>query len=134
MAHFAKVENNIVIDITVADQEFINTLPDAESWIQTSYNTSGNVHLSPDTGEPDGLPALRGNYAFIGGTYDAVNDVFYDTQPFPSWHIGIETNWLWEAPVPYPQDGKIYNWDESTLNWVLMVRAASITTPIEILP
>ena len=78
MSHFAKInENNVVTEVIVAEQDFINSgaVGDPAAWIQTSYNTRGNVHLGPD-GNPDGGVALRGNYAGIGYTYDAVNDVF----------------------------------------------------------
>lgn len=36
--------------------------------------------------------------------------------PFPSWQAeGNE----WVAPVPYPNDGKRYIWDEDTQQWIL---------------
>jgi len=108
MSHFAKIQNGTVIDIIVAEQAFIDTLPDATAWLQTSIRTAGNTH-------PLGQP-LRGNYARIGGHYDTVNDVFYDQQPFPSWSLNT-TTWSWESPAPYPRDGRIYAWDESTLSW-----------------
>lgn len=120
MGHYAKVENGIVTDVIVAEQDFIDTLPDASSWIQTSYNTRGNVHYYPNSNIPDGQPPLRGNYAAEGYIYDSVNDVFYEpkgTTP-ASWVLST-TTWLWEAPVPYPNDGKLYNWDETVVNWVL---------------
>lgn len=117
MAHFAKVENGTVTQVVVAEADFIATgaLGDPASWIQTSYNTRGNVHYGPD-GQPDGGEALRGNYAGIGYVYDQLNDVFYAPQPFPSWILNIGS-WTWEAPVSYPTDGKLYNWDEETKNW-----------------
>lgn len=117
MAHFAKVENGTVTQVVVAEADFIATgaLGDPASWIQTSYNTRGNVHYGPD-GQPDGGEALRGNYAGIGYVYDKLNDVFYAPQPFPSWILNIGS-WTWEAPVSYPTDGKLYNWDEETKNW-----------------
>jgi hypothetical protein len=108
MAHFAKVENGIVTKVIVAEQDFIDTLDDATSWVQTSYNTHGGQH-------PEGRP-LRGNYAGIGFTYDSVNDVFYAPQPYPSWSISAPT-WIWQAPVAHPTDGNIYEWDEATLSW-----------------
>ena len=43
MSHFAKIENNIVTNVIVAEQEFIDT--QSGTWVQTSYNTIGNVHL-----------------------------------------------------------------------------------------
>lgn len=122
MSHFAQVINGFVQQVIVAEQDFINTLPDKESWVQTSYNTKGNVHYGQD-GLPDGGTPLRGNYAGIGFIYDKVNDVFYEPRPenqtgvFNSWTLN-ETTWSWEPPVPYPDDGKVYKWDEVTLNWV----------------
>jgi len=59
---------------------------------------------------------LRGNFAGVGHTYDIQNDVFYDPQPFPSWTLNTST-WLWESPVAYPQDGKLYKWNETAQSW-----------------
>ena len=36
---------------------------------------------------------------------------------FASWIFNEETC-RFEAPVPYPEDGKFYVWDEPTLSWV----------------
>ena len=118
MGHFAKVVDGKVTQVIVAEPEFFQTFVDSSpgTWLQTSYNTRGNVHYNPDSNEPSGKPALRGNYAGIGYTYDAQNDVFYAPQPFTSWVLNQAT-WTWEAPVPYPTDGKIYNWDEATTSW-----------------
>jgi hypothetical protein len=117
MSHFAKVLDGKVIQVIVADAEFFDTFVDSSpgQWLQTSYNTRGNVHYGPD-GEPDGGIALRGNYAGLGYTYDAVNDVFYAPQPFPLWVLD-QTTWLWNAPIPYPVDGQQYVWDEATVSW-----------------
>ena len=129
MAHYAHItENNIVDNVIVAEQDFIDSgaVGDASKWIQTSYNTRGNVHYLPDTNTPSGQPALRGNYAGIGYTYDPVNDVFYAPQPYASWTISESTNWTWTAPTPIPSDAgtgeppKQYAWDEATTSWVLV--------------
>lgn len=117
MANFAQVENGIVIQVIVAEQDVINSGLFGTGWVQTSYNTRGGIHYGQD-GQPDGLPALRANYAGIGYTYDEVNDVFYAPQPYPSWTISAPT-WEWQAPVPYPDDGKSYIWDETTQSWIL---------------
>jgi hypothetical protein len=111
MSHFAKVLDGKVVQVIVAEQEFFDTFVDTTpgNWIKTSYNTHGNQH-------PNNTP-LRGNYAGIGFTYDHTNDVFYAPKPYPSWTLNQST-WLWEAPVPYPEDDKQYAWDESTLAWV----------------
>ena len=117
MSHFAKIENGAVVQVIVAEQDFIATQDG--TWVQTSYNTRGNVHYDPITNQPDGGIALRGNYAGVGFVYDAVNDVFYPAQPFPSW--SLTQNWEWQAPVPCPQDGKPYYWDESTKTWIEII-------------
>ena len=110
MSHFAKVVDGKVTQVIVAEKEFFDIFVDSSpgTWLQTSYNTHGNQH-------PEGRP-LRGNYAGIGYTYDATNDVFYAPQPFPSWILN-NTTWTWEAPVAYPTDGKQYKWNESITNW-----------------
>jgi hypothetical protein len=116
MAHFAKIENNIVVKVIVADQDFINSGLVDGVWLQTSYNTRGNVHYDQN-GNPDNGIALRANYAGIGYTYDQTNDVFYAPQPYASWVLNNNT-WLWEAPTPMPTDGKMYGWDEATQSWL----------------
>jgi hypothetical protein len=111
MAHYAKVVNNIVTEVIVAEQDFIDTLSDKQNWIQTSYNTRKNQHLLGGT-------TLRGNFAGIGHTYDPTHDVFYPKKPYPSWIISALTNWEWTPPVAKPADGHIYDWDEANQVWV----------------
>jgi hypothetical protein len=131
MSYFAFVPNivdnkGIVNDVIAIEQEQIDTgvWGDPSLWWQTSYNTHGNVHYGQD-GQPDGGVALRANYAGIGYTLDTtvvqngVTGVFYAPQPYPSWTLNTQT-YEWQAPVPYPNDGKVYDWDEITLSWVLV--------------
>lgn len=98
MAHWAKIENNEVVNVIVAEEDYIQKL-DGE-WIQTSYNNN-----------------IRANFAGIGFHYDRDNDVFYQKQPYPSWILN-QTTWNWEAPIPHPNNGTPYKWNEETLNWV----------------
>ena len=121
MSHFAKIESGIVTTVIVVEQDIVDTYDG--TWVQTSYNTRGNVHYGQD-GEPDGGVALRGNYAGIGYIYDADNDVFYAPKPYGSWTLG-NNSWLWNPPITYPDDDKDYQWDEdiyqadNTKGWVL---------------
>ena len=117
MAHYAKVNNNIVEQVIVAEAEFFDSFVDTSpgEWIQTSYNTSGGIHYGQD-GEPDNGEALRKNYAGVGDTYDSDLDAFYAPQPYPSWILNEDTC-QWEAPVAYPDDDKDYYWDEETQSW-----------------
>lgn len=119
MAHWAEIdENNIVLRVTVgsnddADEGYqwlIDNL--GGRWIKTSYNTQGGVHSLGGT-------PLRKNYAGIGYTYDETRDAFIPPKPegFNSWVVNDDTC-QWEAPIPYPTDGKTYSWDEATTSWV----------------
>ena len=106
MAHFAKIDsNNIVTQVIVAEQDFINSgaVGDSFLWVQTSYNNN-----------------FRKNYAGIGSTYDKTRDAFIPPKPYPSWTL-VEDTCQWTAPVVYPTDGKVYEWDEDTTNWTEVV-------------
>ena len=124
MAHFAKVENGIVTQVIVAEQDFIDSLPDSEQWVQTSYSMSGGVYYNQPSNTPaedqsviQGDPArMRKNYAGIGYTYDLQRDAFIPPQPYPSWTLNEETC-LWDSPVPYPTDGERYIWNEEKQTW-----------------
>lgn len=120
MAHYARVnKENIVTFVTPIPNEMITdvrgteheewafkhlyeTISDSldDKWVQTSYNNN-----------------LRKNYAGIGYTYDEQRDAFIPPKLFESWILNEETC-LWEAPVPYPTDGKVYNWNENLGDWV----------------
>ena len=112
MAHYAKIQDNIVTQVIVAEQDFFDTFVDTSpgEWIQTSYNTHGGVHLL------DGTP-LRKNYAGIYFSYDRTLDAFIPPKPYASWILDEETC-LWNAPVAYPEDDKMYKWNEEIVNWI----------------
>jgi len=122
MAHFAEIVNGTVTRvIVVSDADtasngvedgaigaaFCTNLLGGE-WVQTSYNTSGDVHKGG--GKP-----LRKNYAGIGFKYDKVRDAFIELQPYPSWLLN-ENTCKWSAPVAQPK-GR-WEWNEETLSWV----------------
>ena len=112
MAHYAKVVNNLVTQVIVAEAEFFETFVDSSpgNWIQTSYNTHGGVHSLGGT-------PLRKNYAGVGYTYNKELDAFIPPKPFASWVLDEETC-LWNAPVARPTDNKSYSWNEETLSWI----------------
>lgn len=112
MAHFAEVdENGLVLRVLVVPdaqehrgQEFLaDDLGLGGTWVQTSYNAR-----------------IRKNYAGIGMTYDNTRDAFIPEQPFASWILNEETC-NWEAPVAYPTDGLMYQWNEETTDWEAIV-------------
>lgn len=113
MAHFARIENNIVkqvivinnnvlLDANGIEQEslgkiFCNNLFGGE-WIQTSYTGS-----------------FRKNFAASGFTYDPIRDAFISPKPYDSWVLNKDTC-LWEPPTPRPLEG-MHIRDEQTLQW-----------------
>ena len=114
MAHFAKLENNKVVQvIVVSNQDILDeNLKESEekgiefcsnllggTWKQTSYNAK-----------------IRKNYAGVGYTYDETLDAFIPPKPFDSWILDTDKA-QWKAPVDYPNDDKKYSWNEETKSW-----------------
>jgi len=109
MAHYAFLDDlNIVTEVITGkdETELIEGLT-PEEWygnfrgqpcVRTSYNGK-----------------IRYNAAGIGYKYDPIDDAFIPPQPFPSWILN--SNKRWEAPLPYPQDDKMYVWNEETQSW-----------------
>jgi len=118
MSHYAKIVNNLVVDVIVAEEEFFDTFLDGTpgTWLKTSYNTRGGVHYAPDSEVPDGGAPLRMNFAGIGDSYNPDSDAFSSPQPYNSWVLNTAT-YLWEPPLAYPTDGAEYDWNETTVSW-----------------
>jgi len=116
MAHFAKIENNIVTEVIVVNNRDVKNLPFPESepvgqsfirsigiegeWVQTSYN--GN---------------FRNHYAGKGFIFDKELNMFYPPKPFESWILDVTTG-VWQSPVERPDD-PFYTWNEELKQWVL---------------
>jgi len=121
MAHFAEIDPNTskVIRVLVTEemtddegQTYLSeTLGFGGTWVKTSYNTRGGVHVLGGT-------PLRKNYAGIGYLYDKIRDAFYLPQPFKTWRLNEETCY-WEAPIPMPEpeDGFYYAWNDAEQTW-----------------
>ena len=112
MAHFAEIDNDnkVVRVLVVPDeqehrgQDFLaNDLGLGGTWIQTSYNAR-----------------IRKNYAGIGFDYDQSRDAFIAPKPFDSWLLDEETC-QWKAPIDYPTDGVMYQWNEDKKDWEAIV-------------
>jgi hypothetical protein len=118
MAHFAQLdENNVILQVIVVNNSecldgngieseavgvaFCQSLLGG-NWKKTSYNGT-----------------IRKSYAGVGYTYDSTRDAFIPPKPYASWTLN-ETTCLWDSPIPYPTDGKNYQWDEPTTSWVEM--------------
>ena len=99
--YWAKVNNEIVVNIIVAEDSFFETFVDDTpgQWLETKMDGS-----------------IRKNYAGIGFSYDATRDAFIPPKPFASWTLN-ETTCQWEPPVAYPDATKLYNWNETNQAW-----------------
>ena len=125
MAHFVKLNaENYVIFVTVARDEDENreveiSQETGEIYKRTSYNTHGGIHYQADNNTPsqDQSKAFRKNYAGIGYYYDSIRDAFIPPKPFASWTLN-EQSCLWQSPIPYPNDGKMYQWNDEIGNWI----------------
>lgn len=126
MSHFAKLDkNNVVVFVTVGRQEDDGleaelTARTGDVYKQTSYNTRAGVHYTDGKPSKDQYKALRGNYAGIGYTYDETLDAFIPPKPYESWVLD-EATCNWVAPIPYPEDGGEYTWDEDEGDWIEVV-------------
>ena len=122
MAHFARIKDGFVDFVVVGRNEDENNEEQLahDGWIykRTSYNTRGGIHYQADNNTPsqDQSKAFRKNYAGIGYYYDSIRDAFIPPKPFPSWTLN-EQSCLWQSPIPYPNDGKMYTWNEEIGNW-----------------
>lgn len=107
MSHWAEIdENNVVLRVLVGDnndangdegyQWLIDNL--GGTWIKASYNGK-----------------IRKQFPGIGYSYNEELDMFIAPKPFPSWHLDDKGDW--QAPIPYPNDGLIYQWDEIKKDW-----------------
>lgn len=120
MAHFAKIENNTVVQtIVIANsdcnnlefpesepigQQFIKSIGLNGHWLQTSYNRN-----------------FRGHFASAGYLYNKDLDSFVPPKPFDSWFLDTE-NLRWNPPVPYPETVEdTYYWNEETQSWDLHI-------------
>jgi len=115
MAHFAKLsEDNVVLAVHVVNNdvinfngveseqagiEFLSGLHGHSNWKQTSYNAR-----------------IRKNYAGAGYTYDESRDAFIPPKQYNSWVLN-DNLCRWESSIEYPNDGKMYLWDEETISW-----------------
>lgn len=126
MGHYAFIDqSNIVVEVITGrdEDEIVDGISDWEAYyttkreglraVRTSYNTIAGKHLN------GGIP-FRGNYAGIGYTFDetiGTDGAFIPPKPFDSWVLD-EATYSWVAPIPMPEDGGKYVWDENEGDWV----------------
>ncbi len=111
---YCRLIDNKVEEVISAEESFIQTLENKEQWVEGKLK-----NLKPG----------------IGYTYDPVRDIFLPPKPFPSWvekvfeekgldennNISVLRSWIsWYPPIPKPEDGNEYIWNEDTLSWIVV--------------
>ena len=116
MAHFAVIDSdNVVIRVHVLNNEVL--MKDGEEDEATGIEFLQNLHNNTDTHiQTSYNNNFRKNYAGVGFKYDQTRDAFIEPKPYPSWELNEDTC-RWDSPTPYPDDGKVYRWDEDTTSW-----------------
>jgi len=113
MAHFAKLgAGNIIERVEVVSNDIATTEQAGVDFLNNLYGTN-DVWKQTYRNEN-----IRKNFAGKGYKYDQTRDAFIPPQPYPSWILN-ETTCLWEAPIPKPNDGQIYDWNETNQSWDL---------------
>ena len=113
MAHFAKLGvGNIIEKVEVVSNDIATTEQAGIDFLNNLYKTN-DVWKQTFKDE-----SMRKNYASISYTYDQTRDAFIAPKPYASWTLD-ETTCRWEAPVAMPDDGKYYDWNEETQQWIV---------------
>lgn len=112
---YAKLnESNLVTEVIAS----------ANSDGETLYpSTVGGIWKRGEMAASSGI-FYRKNQPGIGYTFDSSvqpDGAFIPPKSLPSWILDTDT-YLWKPPVPYPSDGKRYNWDEASRTWILNPR------------
>lgn len=96
MSNYAKIENNVVVNIIICDDSNIVSL------------NGDYVKITENTNDPA-----------IGSVYYKDKNKFTDIKIYDSWILNQDTC-LYEAPVAKPSTGR-YVWNEENQEWVELV-------------
>ena len=97
MNTFAQGDNtNTVINIVMVNNSSNLQNIEANTWVEVTSNTA----------------------AYIGGTYDSSNNIFIPITPYDSWIFDYSLK-AWVSPIKYPDEEKIYHWNEESKTWIL---------------
>jgi len=118
MAHFAELNssNEVLRVVVISNDEVVanggDLHADAEAFVASivPYSTGGAAWKQTSYNNN-----FRKQYAGVGYTYDSSKNKFIQPQPYASWALDSSDDW--QPPVSYPDDGKMYNWNETETQW-----------------
>jgi hypothetical protein len=114
MAHYARLdENNFVLDVIVVSDtsEQIDGIESEEKGIEFCVKLTGHLKWKKTSYNR----RIRRNYAGPGYKYDEILDVFIPPKPHEAWTL--DSQGYWQPPIPRPDDGNVYAWNDETLSW-----------------
>lgn len=91
--------DGIVANIVASDN------PDSVASLLLLIPDAANIILATEETGP----------AYIDG--DILRGRFRMPSPYASW-VWQDEPWAWVAPIPYPEGGNGYTWDEESVSWV----------------
>lgn len=97
--HYAEInpQTNEVLRVIVCESKAWCESRLGGTWVRTFYSTEGK------------------KYAGQGDTYHPDKENFSAPRPFPSWTLDDSLQWV--PPVPRPDDGQRYTWNEEEGQW-----------------
>lgn len=93
MATYAVIENGSVVNVILADSK----------------------EIAEEVTQKECLEVTEENPIGIGWEWKNEFNKYVGPAPFASW---VYDGDKWNAPIPMPEDGKIYGWNEEELAWV----------------
>ena len=106
--YFARIEGDTVKMVLVVASDTLAQQLFGGIWIETFMNDSTKY------------------YAGRGYIYHWDSHIFSPPKPYQSWTMHDDGKWY--PPIPYPNDGKQYYWDENTQTWILINGTVTTTT------
>jgi len=94
MSKYAHIVNNVVDNVIVCEDSNVSLL--------------SGIYIK--------VTEIRGD-AKIGGSYDSNKDKFIDPQPYPSWTLNEDDEWV--SPTGQGYTGGQY-WDEEKQEWIVL--------------
>lgn len=120
MAYFAEIDGSglvlRVISISnddAPDPAITNSEPVGQSFIANVLNLPGIWKQCSYNSN------FRKQYPGPGFRYDYERDAFISPQPYPSWVLDENSDWVPPIPAPTDTEHPLY-WDEESLSWKLV--------------
>jgi len=127
MAYFAKINlsTSVVEKVVLIEDSDSSTEIEGKNKCVELFGATSDEYIKTTKGDT----SFRGNYAVVGGTWDAANDIFVPPSPFRGW-IWNNSILRWEPPstppVPLLEDlavgvttNLLPRWIDDKQSWII---------------